>query len=307
MNAPDIRSLEIGMLRTFDALMRERSVSRAAARLFLSQPAVSASLGRLREVFGDPLFTRAPHGVVPTPRAQALAPQVESVLAALAALLEGEAFDPARSRRIFRVAGSDHASRLLLPELSRRLVQAGSGARIHWLPPGAWSLAESLHTGTLDIGVIARVHVPQDIATRVLYEDEYVFATRKGHPLAGVPLTMESFCATPQVFLGYGTSTLDDLVDETVQRAGFTRLAQIAVSSFGQIVHQLTHSDHGAVVGRRVALAHAGVLHVHALPFALPGYSSLLCWSPRAEHDAGVQWLRAQVLDILAPEGEAGG
>jgi DNA-binding transcriptional LysR family regulator len=73
MNPRDIRSLDVGMLRTFDALMRERSVSRAAARLFLSQPAVSASLNRLREVFDDPLFTRTGHGVTPTPRAQALA------------------------------------------------------------------------------------------------------------------------------------------------------------------------------------------------------------------------------------------
>jgi DNA-binding transcriptional LysR family regulator len=90
MNPRDIRSLDVGMLRTFDALMRERSVSRAAARLFLSQPAVSASLNRLREVFDDPLFTRTGHGVTPTPRAHALAPQIGKVLADLARLLEGD-------------------------------------------------------------------------------------------------------------------------------------------------------------------------------------------------------------------------
>ena len=88
MSQRDIRSLDIGMLRTFDALLRERNVSRAAARLFLSQPAVSASLNKLRQVFGDPLFTRTAHGVVPTARALALAPQVQKVLAELAALLE---------------------------------------------------------------------------------------------------------------------------------------------------------------------------------------------------------------------------
>ena len=81
----DIRSLDVAMLRTFDALLRERSVSRAAARLFLSQPAVSASLNRLRQVFDDPLFTRTGHGVTPTPRALALATQVEQLLADLAA------------------------------------------------------------------------------------------------------------------------------------------------------------------------------------------------------------------------------
>src|SRR6478735_7463210 len=123
MSRRDIRGLDVGMLRTFDALMREQNVSRAAARLFLSQPAVSASLNRLREVFDDPLFTRTSHGVLPTERARALAPQVEKLLADLAGLLEADAgFDPATSSRIFRIAGSDHASRMLLPELSRTLI-----------------------------------------------------------------------------------------------------------------------------------------------------------------------------------------
>jgi len=289
------------MLRTFDALMREKSVSRAAARLFLSQPAVSASLQRLREVFGDPLFTRTSHGVLPTGRALALAPQVEKLLADLAALLEGDgAFDPAQSRRIFRVAGSDHASRALLPELSRTLIACGSGIRIVWVPPGRWSLAEHLHQGELDLAVIARIQRPRDIDTEVLYEDQYVYALRKGHPRAGEPVTLESFCAIPQVFLGYGTSTLDDLIDAALARSGHRRLAQIAVTSFGQIVHQLQHSDHAAVLGGRVARAFAEELHVQPLPFELPGYQALVGWAPRAQADAGIQWLKAQVLRIAA-------
>ncbi len=304
MNQRDIRSVDVGMLRTFDALMREQNVSRAAARLFLSQPAVSASLNRLREVFGDPLFTRTSHGVVPTPRARALAPQVEKLLADLAGLLEtaDQPFDPARSQRIFRIAGSDHASRMLLPARSRTLVALGSGIRIVWLPPGAWSLAEHLHKGELDLAVVARVQVPRDIQTRVLYQDHYVYVMRKDHPRAAEPVTLESFCAIPQIFLGYGTSTLDDLIDETLARSGHQRLAQIAVTSFGQIVHQLRHSDHAAVLGGRVARQFADELHIQPLPFELPGYSSLLCWDARSDADAGIQWLKGEILRILDAE-----
>lgn len=296
----DIRSLDVAMLRTFDALLREQNVSRAAARLFLSQPAVSASLQRLREVFGDPLFTRAAHGMLPTPRALALGPQVEQVLAGLAALVEQEGpFEPARSQRIFRIAGSDHASRLLLPELSRTLVAAGSGIRIVWVPPGSWSLAEHLHKGELDLAVVARVQVPRDLPTRVLYEDHYVYVMRKDHPRAAEPVTLDSFCAIPQVFLGYGTSTLDDLIDETLARGGRQRLAQVAVSSFGQIVHHLRHSDHAAVLGGRVARQFAQELHIQPLPFDLPGYTSLLCWDARSDADPAVQWLKAEILRIF--------
>src|SRR4051812_6299771 len=163
MSRPDIRGLDVGMLRTFDALMQEQNVSRAAGRLFLSQPAVSASLNRLREAFGDPLFTRTSHGVVPTARAIALGPQVERVLADIAGLLDGGGFEPARSNRIFRIAGSDQASRLLLAALSRELTDLGSSVRLLWEPPaGSRPLAERLDDGELDVAVVARIHRPQD-------------------------------------------------------------------------------------------------------------------------------------------------
>ncbi|RZJ24955.1 MAG: LysR family transcriptional regulator, partial [Haliea sp.] len=299
MNPRDIRSLDIGMLRTFDALMHERSVSRAAARLFLSQPAVSASLNRLREAFDDPLFTRTSHGVVPTARAHALAPQVEAVLGGIAGLLDtGEPFNPGASSRIFRVAGSDHASSLVLPALTRQLVELGSAARIVWEPPSTWPLAERLYKGEVDLAVVARIKRPQELETRVLYQDHYVYVLRKGHPRAAELVTLESFCAVPQIFLGYGTSMLDDMIDEALAARGRQRLAQVAVSSFGQIVHQLRHSDHGAILGNRVAQAHAQELAILQLPLELPRYESLVCWHARAAGDPGIQWLRDAVLRI---------
>ena len=299
MKPRDIRSLDIGMLRTFDALMRERSVSRAAARLFLSQPAVSASLNRLREVFDEPLFTRTAHGVTPTPRALALAPQFEKVLADIAALLQADGpFDPATAHRIFRIAGSDHPSRTVLPALGRTLAACGSSVRIVWEPPGSWPLAERLHKGELDLALVARIKPPRDMQTVTLYEDHYVYAMRADHPRAGEPVTLDSFCDLPQIFLGYGTSTLDDLIDETLAATGRQRLAQIAVTSFGQIIHQLRHSDHAAVLPHRVAQNHAGQLRLQPLPFELPTYRSLLCWHARSDGDPGVQWLKSEILRI---------
>lgn len=300
MAGRDIRSLDVAMLRTFDALLRERSVSRAAARLFLSQPAVSASLNRLREVFDDALFTRTGHGVTPTPRALALATQVEKVLAELQLLLASDShFDPATSSRIFRIAGSDHPSRWILPALGRRLVALGSAVRIAWEPPGSAPLAERLNRGELDLAVIARIQVPRDLESLTLYEDHYVWALRAGHPLAAQPPTLQAFCAVPQVFLGYGSSTLDDLIDEALARAGLQRRVQMAVSSFGQIVHQLEHSDHAAVLGSRVAAAYAGRLQVLPLPFELPHYHALLCWPARAARDPGIRWLKEEILRIM--------
>ena len=302
MNPRDIRSLDLGMLRTFDALMRERSVSRAAQRLFLSQPAVSASLTRLREVFEDPLFTRMPHGIAPTARASALAPQVEKVLADIAGLLEtGRSFDPAQSNRIFRVAGSDFASRLVLAPLSQALVEAGSAARLLWEPAGTDPIAERLRKGEIDLAMISRIRRPQDMETQVLYRDDYVYVMRRDHPRAcsGQPVDLDTFCELPQIFLGYGASTLDDLIDEALARLGRRRHAQLAVGSFGQIVHQLRHSDHAAVLGRRVAAAFAEELSIHPLPLDVPGYETLVCWDGAAAADPALGWLRERIVEIV--------
>jgi DNA-binding transcriptional LysR family regulator len=300
MASRDIRSLDLAMLRTFDALMHERSVSRAAARLFLSQPAVSASLRRLREVFDDPLFRRTGHGVTPTPRALAMAAQVDKLLAELSALVAGDsAFDPAGSNRVFRIAGSDFPSQRFLPPLAQRLA-AGSALRIVWEPPGAGPLAERLERGEIDLAVVARLQLPEDMESATLYEDAYVHVLRAGHPRADEPLTTQAFCEIPQVFLGYGTSVLDDLIDATLARQGLRRRVQVAVTSFAQIVHLLEHSDHAAVLGGRVAASFGARLRVRPLPFELPRYRALVCWPARAAHDAGLRWLRDQLLEIAA-------
>ena len=295
----DIRSLDVSMLRTFEALALERSVSRAAARLFLSQPAVSASLNRLRDTFGDPLFTRTAHGMEPTPRALALVPLIDKVLADIATLLEPDhAFDPIASDRIFRMAGSDHAGHRLLPELSRRLLASGSRIRIVWEPPGVWALRDRLHKGELDLGVVARIQLPRDLEVAVLYEDHYVYAMRRDHPQADLAATLESFCATPQIFLGYGTSTLEDLIDGALAKTGHHRHTQIAVSSFGQIIDLLRLGDCAAVMPWRVAQVHEDVLHVQPLPFVLPNYKHIVCWDSRFDADSGIRWVRDQILDI---------
>jgi DNA-binding transcriptional LysR family regulator len=148
--------------------------------------------------------------------------------------------------------------------------------------------------------VIARIQRPTEFQTEVLYEDRYVYVMRKDHPRAEEPVTLDSFCAIPQIFLGYGTSTLDDLIDETLAKGGRQRLAQIAVTSFGQIVHQLRHSDHAAVLGGRVARQFADQLHIQPLPFDFPGYRSLLCWDARSDSDAGTQWLKQQMVRIVS-------
>ncbi len=307
MAVRDIRSLDLAMLRTFDALMRERSVSRAAERLFLSQPAVSASLSRLREAFDDPLFTRTAHGVVPTPRACAMATRVEHILAEVHGLLEAERpFDPAQSDRVFHVAGSDYAGQLLLPPLGRRLLAASATVRLMFEPAGFPTMVERLRKGDIDIGILPSARPAGDLQTELLYEDDYVFAARHGHPRFADGVTLDDFCTVPQVFFGHGQSGFAGVTDEVLRGLGRERFVQIAAHSFAQLVDLLVHADYAAVLPRRIASAHTGSLAHWPLPFALPGYQSFLCWHRRHEDDGGVRWLRGELLAAAGGDGPGG-
>jgi DNA-binding transcriptional LysR family regulator len=291
------------MLRTFDALMREGSVSRAAARLFVGQPAVSASLKRLRDTFGDPLFTRTAHGVTPTARAVALAPRVQAVLSELQLLVSrDEPFDPAGSDRIVRLSGSDNSSRELLPALCRLLAESGSRMRLSWELPDYDRLPERLRKGDVDLGLLPRSAPPVGVESTLLYEDDYVVVRRRAHG-SGAAANLEDFCARPHATLWQSRPTLDDAVDQILARHGRSRLVQAAVTTFSQMAALLAESDLQAVFPNRVARKYAAMLEATPLPFALPSYRLFLCWDARSNADPAVAWLRDEVVR-LSRDGE---
>lgn len=310
MGQPDIRGLDLPMLRTFDALLREGSVSRAASRLFLSQPAVSASLKRLREVFGDPLFTRTGHGIVPTPRALALAPRVEAVLHEMHKLMSLEqAFDPATSDRILRITGSDHTCRVMLPLLCAELTRLGSRMRLSWELADYGRLTERLRKGDVDVGLHPRLSPASGVESTLLYDDSYVAVARHGHPaLAAQPLSINAFCNAPHVVLGQTRSVLDDTVDQALARKGRQRLVQAAVATFSQMVELMCGDEHSALIAvfpQRVARHYAAQLASAPLPVELPDYRLYVCWAERSNADPAVLWLKDEILRHGQAMGEA--
>jgi len=243
-NFTELRGVDVTMLRAFDALIRERSVSRAAARLFLSQPAVSACLKRLRVAFDDELFVRTQYGVEPTPRALALAPNVETVLSELQRLMSRhQPFDPAASDRILRVAGSDHLCRTLMPELCRTLGALGSRMRVTWSLADYSKTAEELARGDVDLALIPRITQVTGVQTTTLCEDSYVGVARQGHPVFDSGLDLDAFCAWPHVVLGQSRSVLDDTIDSQLARLDRRRVVQAGVNSFSQMVDLLAETD----------------------------------------------------------------
>ncbi|MGX5650712.1 LysR family transcriptional regulator [Hydrogenophaga borbori] len=296
----EVRGIDVTMLRAFDALIRERSVSRAAARLFLSQPAVSACLKRLRVAFGDELFVRTQYGVEPTPRALALAPGVESVLSDLQRLMSRQQpFDPAASDRILRVAGSDHLCRTLMPGLCQTLGALGSRMRVSWSLADYSKTAEELARGDIDLALIPRITQVTGVQTSILCEDSYVGVARMGHPVLASGLDLDAFCAWRHVVLGQSRSVLDDTIDSQLARLDRRRVVQAGVNSFSQMVDLLAETDLIAVFPQRVARRYLHALGSRPLPLELPDYRLHACWHKRSEADEAVVWLRGQVIEAI--------
>lgn len=293
----DIRGLDVSMLRVFDALIREKSVSRAAARLFLSQSAVSGTLKRLRETFKDQLFTRTSVGVQPTSHAIELAPHIELALIHIQRLLNvGRDFDPTSSDRILRIAGSDHSCRTMLPHLSMFLREHGSRMRIFWESPDYLTLAERLHKGYVDIAFLPRINGwPADVEVDLLYEDEYVLVANKSLYKNNRSVTLDLYCAAQHLVLAQGQSELEDAIDQTLNSSGRSWNVLAAVPTFGALVDVLCRSELLSVFPKRVAQHYADRLSIISLPFELPKYRLFICWSGRSNEDLAIQWLKNEI------------
>lgn len=299
----DIRSIDVPLLRAFDALMRERSVSRAAISLHLSQPATSALLARLREVFADALFVRTSNGVVPTPRAEALAEPVRRVLADLRLLLEADRpFDPAHSERTFQLAANDYVTATLLGPLAARLAATAPRVRLAFVLPDAATLAPRMSAGDVDAAVLRRGRAAPGLRRELLFEEDFVLAVARQHPLARKrQLRPADLAGVPHVYVSpSGDVSFSGVADAALGPLGVQRFVQLSVAHFGAAVDVVERSGFAAVLPRRVAQAHAHRVTARPLPFGMPGFTMEWVTHARSVHDAGLQWLQQELRHALA-------
>jgi DNA-binding transcriptional LysR family regulator len=294
----DIRSLDVALLRAFDALMRERSVSRAAMRLHLSQPATSALLARLRGVFGDPLFVRTAAGVAPTARAEALAEPVRRLLADLQGLLaSARSFDAPHAQRIFHLASTDYVAATLLGPLAARLGRHASGVQLAVVSPDTATLVARLSAAEVDAALLVRGRAPRGLRSTPLFDEDFVFAVAKDHPLARKrKLGAADVAAAPQVYISPRDASFSGQADQALRAMGLARFVRLSVPSFAAAVDVIEHSDLAAILPRRVAAAAACRVASRPLPFVMSGFAMEWVTHPRAENDAAIAWLRDEVL-----------
>lgn len=292
LNAFDLARVDLNLLVVFEAVFEERHVRSAAARLHVTPSAVSHGLGRLRQLFEDPLFLRNPKGVLPTARATELATPIAEILSRVRGVVSTvDPFDPATSTRRFTIGAADATLALLVPGLLSTLARQAPNMDVslrHLLPN--MGLAE-LESRAADLVIVALDAVPARFFATVIHEDEFVIAARADHPFLRTP-TLRRYCELQHILV----SIVGDgrgYVDEVLAEKGLTRRVALTVPHFMLALAALSNSN-------LVAAIPATLLAVHARRFGLASVKAplpLRRWQLRAIapkvalEDAGIAWL----------------
>ncbi|MDR3446642.1 LysR family transcriptional regulator [Dyella sp.] len=293
---------DLNLLRSLDVLLVERNVTRAAARLHLSQPALSSQLKQLRALFNDPLLVPSgPRGMLPTPRALALQESLRDYLAQLTALVvEQKGFDPAASSRTWRVSAADSAHSVVAPGLLRRLQASAPACRLALLPSSQQNLPELMSSNEIDLLLAPSTSMPESLKCRELYRESFVCVLRKGHPAAKKPLSLDQFCEMLHALTSPSGGGFEGVVDEMLAHVGRRRRVMVSTPSFLLLPSLVEASDLVATVPRRVAQFWTNRVALLAPPLEIEGFSMQMGWHPRNHADPGLRWLREQVQSVVA-------
>jgi DNA-binding transcriptional LysR family regulator len=292
-----INRADLNLLHTLFALLKERHVTRAARRCFLSQPAMSRALERLREMFGDELLIRAWRQYVRTARGERLLRDLESLLPRLELLLKGEQFDPALSKERFRVTMTDHACAVLLPDLVHRVAGAAPKSRLQVVP---WTDArfQDVEAGRLDL-VLDVASAPSSLNSEVLFADIFACVVAASHPVRARRFTLHQYLKYPHVVVDV-LSGQQTSVDHPLAVLGLKRRVGFVLPYFLPAALAVAQSNMILTTPSRLAHKLEKSAHVRVVkaPRELVGFKYLMIWHARLTADPAHEWFRNQVRAV---------
>jgi LysR family transcriptional regulator, mexEF-oprN operon transcriptional activator len=293
----DLRLFDLNLLVAFDALVAERSVTRAARRVGIGQPAMSHALSRLRELFGDPLFVRTTDKMRPTTRALELAAPIARVLADIReSVLADRAFAPDRAEMTFRVGASDHSEIAVLPTVLSAVRSLAPKVRIAVSTVDRDRLDTMLESGAVDLAIGYFPDPPNARTSEVLFREEFVCLFDAKACGASSPLKLKTYLELPHIIMSLRGQLSGD-ADTVIGRGGGKRFVFMATPHFLAIPFLLHGFRAVAAVPRRLAENCADVagLDISPLPIAMDGYDVSMQWHSRTETDPAQRWFRELV------------
>ena len=306
----NMNRFDLNLLRVLDALLRERSVTRAAHRVGLSQPAVSTALARLRALLDDPILVRHGQRLEPTTFALSLAVPLHEALGNLHDLLAGaDGFDPATANAVLKLSGSDFFAELLMVPLAQVLSRAAPGICVQMVDLVPDNYVGTLERYEVDVALIPGRSFPEWSAHQPIFQSDFVTIARKGHPrldLSGVApgqtIPLDLYCDLGHVLFSPEGKT-KALGDSALARIDRTRRVVMTMPAFSGIFRVISQSDHLALVPRQIALAVMGLhgLSVYRQPMDVPPATISMVWHRRTTNSPVHRWFRSILLQTLTP------
>ena len=293
---------DLNLLPIFVALMEERSVTRAANRLGMTQAALSNALSRLRAVLQDPLFIRERYGMRPTPKAEQLAPALSQALAAMDTVVLGQrAFDPSRADQPFTIASNSYVEFVLVPALIARLCTSAPGIRLRTLPYST-DLAETGVTSGTTAMALGRIgDAPDNLVVQHLADDGLSCVVRGDHPMIGNRISRTQYERLKHVNV-LPPGRLRAGLFQALDRQGLKREVAVSVTHFASIPEIVAVTDYCATLPNLVCrrLAHDARLKVLPAPVDLGSFPLQMAWHVRYRQDPAHAWLRGLVAEVAS-------
>jgi DNA-binding transcriptional LysR family regulator len=305
----NIRRTDLNLLAVFEVLMQERNVTRAARRLGLSQPAVSAALGRLRQSLGDMLLVRSGSGMRPTPRAEQLVGTIAQALDSIeSALARGSTFVPAQASRSFTLMLSDIGEIIYLPRLIQRIQKDAPGVRLSIRRLSRRHMSEELGIGSVDLALGWIDRAPDELLKHRLFDETFVCIMHPQHPRIGKRLSLAQFASEWHLVVGrfdagseHFFRSLDGNLVHELTRKGVDRKVAMQVPDFLAVPNIIASTDLLCVVPRQLAEVYAayGQVRIVALPVKCESFQVSQFWHKRFDSDQANAWLRGVIRELF--------
>ncbi|RMT80891.1 LysR family transcriptional regulator [Pseudomonas viridiflava] len=304
MNRNELRKADINLMVVFETLMQERNVTRAAEKLFLGQPTISAALNRLRNLLNDPLFIRVGHRMEPTARAHEILKHLTPALDAMSTALSLTTdFDPSMSKMTFRIGLSDDVEFGLFPAMLKAIRQEAPGVVIVVKHVDYLNISEVLMSGDITVGVCLTRELPANAKRKTLrnVQPRLVRADKPSEPMS-----MDEYCSRPHVVVSH-VASVSSFADEWLTALGRKRQVVLSVPQFTTLPALMAGTDliSGLSDYAASAMSALGLVYDEPLPFPTPGLDLSMTWLSVMDNDPAERWLRSRIEAFMGERREA--